>query len=484
MDKESKISIKSKRLWGVTIVTALFSLALPFIIGLVNSGIMGEALNVTFASSYRYFVLSGIIFAMLYTLECYIIYRREDLLKNYKQLGVILLNILMTYIFAIIFGRFISFYCMPLMLSGLVIAMLIDKRLALFANVMINITFFLCIETVSPNESMLPVISSIMTQAISGSLLIILTKKHYTRISFLVTGLLIGVFVAMPLAFLSGLLIEGFVWSGVLLSSIWALVAVILALALFMVIMPILETLFGLYSDFRLEEICSPESKLMKKLAIEAPGTYNHSLVVGNLAQACAMSIHENPALAKAAAYYHDVGKLKAPICFTENQTDYNPHDDLIPEVSVYKITEHTSYGAELIKKHNLPDVIATIAKEHHGTTPVQYFLNKAKGITDEQIAREQYCYPGPKPSSKIAAIIMIVDTVEAATRAQGVDKDSRNFREFIHNLIMSKVNSNQFTECPLTFKDIQDIEDVLVKTVPSLYHQRIKYTQNTKDTK
>lgn len=477
-ERNVNITIKSKRLWVVTVIIALFSLAMPFIIGMVSSGIKGESLPVTFANFYRYFVLSGIIFAMLYTLECYIIFRRKDLFQNYKQLGVILLNILLTYIFAIIFGRFISFYCMPLLLSGLVIAMLIDKRLALFANVMINITFFLCIETVSPNESMLPVISSIVTQAISGSLLIILAKKHYTRISFLTTGFIIGIFVAMPLAALCSMLNEGFIWSEVLLSGVWAFVSVLLGLALFMVILPVLETLFGLYSDFRLEEICSPEANLMKRLAKEAPGTYNHSLAVGNLAQACAMRINENPALAKAVAYYHDVGKLKSPICFTENQTDYNPHDDFIPEVSVFKITEHTTYGAELIRKHNLPDIIATIAIEHHGTTPVQYFLNKAKGITDEQISREQFCYPGPKPTSKISAIIMIVDTVEAATRAQGVDKDSKNFREFIHNLITSKVNSGQFIDCPLTFKDIQDIEDSLVETVPSLYHQRIKYTQ------
>lgn len=471
-------STKQKRFGVIIVIIALFSLALPFILGLVSSGINGEDLSVTFKDFYRYFVLAGIIFIMLYTLECFIYYRRKDLMHNYKQLGVILADILLTYIFAIIFGRFISYYCMPLLLSGLIIAMLIEKRLAIFANIMINIAFFLCIVTLFPEEAFLPAIFSIVTQSIVGSLLIIMNKKYYTRMSFLTTGLLIGIFIAMPLAILCSLLTPSIGWRDVLLSGVWAFVSMLLGLALFMISLPVLETIFSLYSDFRLEEMCSPETKLMKKLAQEAPGTYNHSLAVGNLAQACAMRINENPALAKAAAYYHDIGKLKSPICFTENQTDYNPHDDFIPEVSVHKITEHSTYGAELIKKYNLPDAIAKIAIEHHGTTPVQYFLNKAKGITEEQLAREKFCYPGPKPSTKISAIIMIVDTVEAATRAQGVDKDEKNFREFIHGLITAKVNSEQFTDCPITFKDIQNIEDCLVAMIPSLYHQRIKYSQ------
>ncbi len=470
---------KQKRFGVIVTIIALFSLALPFILGLVNSGVNSEELSVAFKDYYRYFVLAGIMFIMLYTLECFIYYRRKDLMHNYKQLGVILADILLTYIFAIIFGRFISYYCMPLLLSGLIIAMLIEKRLAIFANVLINIAFFLCIVTIFPEEALVPAISSIVTQSIAGSLLIIMNKKYYTRMSFLTTGLIIGILLAMPLAMLCSLLNPSITWTEVLLSGVWAFVSVLLGLALFMIILPILETIFALYSDFRLEEICSPETKLMKKLATEAPGTYNHSLAVGNLAQACAMRINENPALAKAAAYYHDIGKLKSPICFTENQTDYNPHDDYIPEVSVHMITEHSTYGAELIRKHNLPEAIAKIAKEHHGTTPVQYFLNKAKGITDEQLAREKFSYPGPKPSTKISAIIMIVDTVEAATRAQGVDKDERNFREFIHNLIMTKVNSDQFSDCPITYKDIKAIEDCLVSMVPSLYHQRIKYSSN-----
>lgn len=467
---------KSGRIVISLFILVLYSIALPMLMGLVHSSINGQTLSLTFQGVYRYFVLSGIIFGMLCTIETYIYYRRKDLTHDFKQLGVILISVAFCYLFAIVFGNFISVFSMPLILAGLLIAMLVDKRLALFSNIIIDVTFFLCFITVEPNILVLQTIAAILTQAISSSLMIVLMRKHYTRMSFILSALTAGLCVAAPIAILSGLLQPNFGWGEVLMNGAWAFVSILLGIALFMVILPVLENLFGMYSNFRLEEICSPEYKLMKRLSTEAPGTYNHSLAVGNLAQACAIRIGENPALAKAGACYHDVGKLKNPLCFTENQSGYNPHDDYIPEVSVYMITDHTSYGAELIKKNKLPDAIADIAREHHGTTPVQYFLNKAKSITDEQLAREQFCYPGPKPRTKVAGLIMIVDTVEAATRAQGADRDPVAFREFIHNLINAKVTTEQFSECPITFKDLKDIEDVLVETIPSLYHQRIKY--------
>ena len=321
-------------------------------------------------------------------------------------------------------------------------------------------------------------LSAIITQVASGSFLILLSKKVYTRMTFFLDSLFVGVCVAFPVSLLSGLLIPGFDIIVALKSSVWSLVSIIFSLGVFMILLPIFESMFNMYSNFRLDELCSPEAELMKELARKAPGTYNHSLAMANLAQACAMAIGENVTLAKAGACYHDVGKLRNPICFTENQTDYNPHDDFIPEVSVSLITRHPKDGAEMIRKRGLPEALARIAEEHHGQTTVGFFLNKTRGFTDEQIANSDFSYDGPKPSTKISGLIMIVDTVEAATRSQGIDKDNRNFTAFIHRLIMSKMDSGQFSECPLTLKDLQIIEDTLVKTLPSLYHQRIKYTK------
>lgn len=463
------------------IVILLYSLALPFFLGVVYAGINGVSFGKTFSDVYRYFVLAGVMFAILFTVESYIFFRRKDLTGDGKQLGVILISLTLCYLFAIIFGNFISLFSMPLLLFGLIIALLVDKRLALFSNIMFSIAFFLCYITVEPAIPVLQCISAILTQAVTSSLMISIMSKSYTRMTFIKNALLVGAFMAAPVAILTGLLQQGYEWRDILMGGVWAFISVLLGVALFMIVLPVIEDAFGMYSDFKLEEICSPDAKLMKRLAKEAPGTYNHSLAVGNLAEICAIKIGENPALAKAGAYYHDVGKLKNPLCFTENQNGYNPHDDFIPEVSVYMITDHVTYGAELIKKYKLPTTLADIAKEHHGTTPVQYFLNKAKSITDEQLAREQFCYHGPKPQTKISGLIMIVDTVEAATRAMGADADSEKLREFIHKLIDSKVSTGQFTECPLTFKDLQDIEDTLVATLPSLYHQRIKYVKDKK---
>ncbi|MCI5791611.1 MAG: HDIG domain-containing protein [Clostridiales bacterium] len=463
------------------IVILLYSLALPFFLGVVYAGINGVSFGKTFSDVYRYFVLAGVMFAILFTVESYIFFRRKDLTGDGKQLGVILISLTLCYLFAIIFGNFISLFSMPLLLFGLIIALLVDKRLALFSNIMFSIAFFLCYITVEPAIPVLQCISAILTQAVTSSLMISIMSKSYTRMTFIKNALLVGAFMAAPVAILTGLLQQGYEWMDILMGGVWAFISVLLGVALFMIVLPVIEDAFGMYSDFKLEEICSPDAKLMKRLAKEAPGTYNHSLAVGNLAEICAIKIGENPALAKAGAYYHDVGKLKNPLCFTENQNGYNPHDDFIPEVSVYMITDHVTYGAELIKKYKLPTALADIAKEHHGTTPVQYFLNKAKSITDEQLAREQFCYHGPKPQTKISGLIMIVDTVEAATRAMGADADSEKLREFIHKLIDSKVSTGQFTECPFTFKDLQDIEDTLVATLPSLYHQRIKYVKDKK---
>lgn len=472
------LAAKRKKHYLNIFFTALFSLALPFVLGLLESGINHESLKDTFSDFYKYFVASGILFFVLYSLEIYMHVRHSDKMNRRKQLFVIMLVITLTFLFAVIFGAVISVYAIPLVMSALLIGMLIERRLALFSNVLINIAFFFLYLTISPKADVSGVMSSVITSSISGCLFVIVMRRTYTRMSFFKQSILIGIFVTIPVAILSTLLNANATRFDILVNSLWAFVSIVLSVAFFMILLPMFESIFRLYTNFRLEELCSTEYPLLRKLATEAPGTYNHSLAVGNIAEACAIRIGENPALAKACAYYHDLGKLKNPICFTENQKGYNPHDDFIPEVSIKMITDHTEYGYKLLKKNKFPDVIANTAREHHGTTAVKYFYYKVKNITDEKLEQEEFCYQGPRPQTKAAAIIMIADTIEAATRAQGIDQDMDNFRTFIHDLIYDKLKHNQFDECPLTLKDIKDIEDTLVATVPSLYHQRVKYSK------
>lgn len=458
------------------LLSLLVSLALPFVLVLVQCGIQGDPIADHFARFYRFFVLGGLIFAMLVVLEVYVYIRSPQLFKK-KQLGVVLTSVVLTYLFAVVFGSLISPYIVPLVLSGLLMGMLLERRLALFSNILVDIAFFLYYVTVMPDLELIYIVSAVLVQGITASLMIITMKRYYTRGTFIFSALIIGVLVSAPLSVLAGLLSGDFFWADVLVNALWSFLSSLLGVALFMVLLPIIERIFRLYSNFRLEELVSTDAKLLKRLYSEAVGTYDHSAAVANLAEACAIRIGEEHVLVKAAAYYHDVGKLKDPLCFSENQHGYNPHDDYIPEVSIQKITEHASYGASLIREYRLPDILADVCLEHHGTTPVQYFYNKVRNITDDVLEKEEFCYPGPKPQTRVSAIIMIADTVESATRSmKDEDMDESQLREFIHKLINGKVQAGQFSECPITLKDLQDIEDTLVNRIPSINHKRIKY--------
>ena len=475
---EEEKKAKRQQILKTEITLTVISFALPFLMALLYSLIGSSTIAEVFTSAYRFAIIGGMFFFVLNAVVAFYYFGHRSSRDFFKEILVIAIAISVTFILSIIFSTIISVYIAPICLVGFLVAMLIDNKLALYVNTVSVVAFYFCYASIHGGFELMTMLSAIITQVASGSFLILLSKKVYTRMTFFLDSLFVGVCVAFPVSLLSGLLIPGFDIIVALKSSVWSLVSIIFSLGVFMILLPIFEYMFNMYSNFRLDELCSPEAELMKELARKAPGTYNHSLAMANLAQACAMAIGENVTLAKAGACYHDVGKLRNPICFTENQTDYNPHDDFIPEVSVSLITRHPKDGAEMIRKRGLPEALARIAEEHHGQTTVGFFLNKTRGFTDEQIANSDFSYDGPKPSTKISGLIMIVDTVEAATRSQGIDKDNRNFTAFIHRLIMSKMDSGQFSECPLTLKDLQIIEDTLVKTLPSLYHQRIKYTK------
>ena len=240
--------------------------------------------------------------------------------------------------------------------------------------------------------------------------------------------------------------------------------------------------MFNILTNYRLAEITDHKSKLIRKLHDEAEGTFNHSTVVASLAETCAAAIDENPVLARAAAYYHDIGKLKKPIYFTENQRGYNPHDDLTPELSTEIIRSHTRDGYELIKKYHLPLILADVAREHHGTLPIQYFYAKALKYTEGgELDIENFCYPGPKPHSKIAAIIMLADGCEAAVRAQN-DRSRSKVETIVGTIVDDRVSGNQFSECDITMHEITLMKEALISGLSGVYHDRIDYPKLNKN--
>jgi hypothetical protein len=226
---------------------------------------------------------------------------------------------------------------------------------------------------------------------------------------------------------------------------------------------------------FRLRELTSDEAKLIKRLKTEASGTYHHSVTVAQIVESCAREIGEDAELARACAFYHDVGKLKNPEMFTENQVDFNLHNELTPELSVDIIRSHAQDGAELIKKNHLPEVFADAAVQHHGTLPVKYFYAKALKMSDGELNIEDYSYKGPTPRTKIAAIIMICDAAEAAARSLTV-RSVDNVEKLVRSLIEERVDLGQFEECNITMYELTVIKRTIVSQLTGVYHTRVAY--------
>lgn len=260
---------------------------------------------------------------------------------------------------------------------------------------------------------------------------------------------------------------------------IFSAVGCLVSVMLYMFTMPIFERLFSEMTVFRLREITSESVPLIKKLKENAPGTYSHSVVVSQLVEACAKAIGEDPELARAAAIYHDVGKLKGPEMFAENQTEYNFHDDITPELSVDIIRSHTRNGAELIRKSRLPEFFADVAVQHHGTMPIKYFYYKALKMSDGELNIENYSYSGPVPESKIAAIIMVADSSEAAVRTLP-DRSPEKIEEFVRGVIEERLDLGQFDNCDITMRELVVVKNTIVSQLSGVYHSRVVYPKLT----
>ncbi len=242
-------------------------------------------------------------------------------------------------------------------------------------------------------------------------------------------------------------------------------------------ILPIIENLFGIMTPYGLAELS--DSKLLKRLLSDAPGTYNHSLIVSQLVEAAAEAIGANPVLARIGTMYHDIGKLLRPMFFVENQSFYgieNPHKKYTPRFSKMLITAHPKDGIELAKEYHLPQVIHNFILQHHGTSLVSYFYNEAlKEEGSENVNEEQFRYPGPKPNMKETAILMLADAVESAVRA-AKNPSNEEIDSIIQKIIKERLHDGQLEDSPLTLKDLKVISDTFSRMLRGMHHKRIKY--------
>ena len=252
-------------------------------------------------------------------------------------------------------------------------------------------------------------------------------------------------------------------------------------------LLPYIEDIFYVVTPTKLLELASPNNTLLKRLSMEAPGTYHHSLIVANLAESAMEAIGGNALLARVGAYYHDIGKIKRPLFFIENQisTD-NPHDQLNPHMSSMIIMAHTKEGAELGKEYKLPRVILSIIEQHHGTSLMSYFLYsfkeanaKAQDAEKTVINEDDFRYSGPKPQTREAAVIMLADSCEASVRALEKPTPSR-VNNLITKIVKDKMDTGQLEDSTLTFQEIAKIRAAFQHTIGNMFHNRIKYNDNS----
>jgi putative nucleotidyltransferase with HDIG domain len=239
----------------------------------------------------------------------------------------------------------------------------------------------------------------------------------------------------------------------------------------------IFEKLFGFTSDVRLLELADTNSPLLKELALKAPGTFQHSLQVANLAEAAIDKIGGESLLVRTGALYHDIGKMEMPLYFIENQVEgVNPHDSIEFDQSAHIIVNHVARGIELAKKNRLPQQIIDFIETHHGTTRVQYFYNSyIKKFPDRAVDLELFSYPGPKPFSKETAVLMMADSVEAASRSLK-SKDPESLNNLVDTIIHRMIEDEQFNESDITLKDIDVARRIFKKMLGNMYHARIEY--------
>ncbi|TDF96732.1 HD family phosphohydrolase [Paenibacillus piri] len=246
-------------------------------------------------------------------------------------------------------------------------------------------------------------------------------------------------------------------------------------------LLPFFEAAFGILSPLKLVELSNPNHPLLRKLLTETPGTYHHSIMVGNLSEAAAEAIGANGLLCRVGAYYHDIGKTKRPIYFIENQSNIeNPHDKMDPNLSKSIIVAHARDGVEMQKEHHIPKQIRDIAEQHHGTTLLQFFYHKAKKMAEAEgqtkpVEEADFRYPGPKAQSKEAAIVGIADCVEAAVRSLR-NPTLEQIDSMVRKIVKNRLDDGQFNECDLTIKELDQIAKTLNETLLGIFHSRIEY--------
>lgn len=362
-------------------------------------------------------------------------------------------------------------YLIPVAAGSMLVAILLDVRLAYFITALMAIFAGLMAQSNG---------LSVAFCAYIGGIAGVLSVSRINQTSDLARA---GLYVAIAnLASVVGIILitTNVTLNLLLVSALIAVLNGLLSAVLMIGLLPYLETGFSVTSMIKLLEMANPNQELLRKLLMEAPGTYHHSIMVGNLAESAALAINAEPLVVRVGALYHDIGKTKRPYFFVENQSGFdNPHEKIAPSLSALIITSHVRDGVEMAREKKLPATIINIIEQHHGNSLVRYFYNRALEEDREGAVHEDtFRYEGPKPQTKEAALIMLADTVEAGVRSLP-DPTPGKIEGMVRKLIKEKLNDGQLEECDLTFRDLNKIAEAFSKALVGIYHKRIEYPEN-----
>ncbi len=423
------------------------------------------------AANNYYFILFGyavLVALVLMMLLLFLKKYRRNIYENNTEVTFIFFNIIiMVFVTTLVIKYNEAFvFVVPLCILPLILKTFFDARLGLFVHVLA----VLILGFVVPNS-----FEYIFLQIITGIVTILTVSELYKRANlFISVGQITLIYIVGYFAFhiihegnfdnIQWLVFGFFLLNGMITLFVQPLIY-------------IYEKIFGLVSDVSLLELSDTNSKLLKELSNKAPGTFHHSLQVANLAEAAANEIGANAMLVRVGALYHDLGKMKNPTYFTENQiTNVNPHDELQPRDSASIIINHVIEGIELARKNNLPDRVIDFIRAHHGTSLVYYFYKKQQEL-DENVSEEDFMYPGPIPFSKETAILMMADSIEAASKSLK-NPTFLIIDEFVNKIIGGQMRANQFLNANITFKEIEAIKKILKQKLTNIYHLRVEYPE------
>ena len=411
------------------------------------------------------FILVGISLLMLWL---FLRQYRNRILENTTKMSLILsLVVIMVLMSSIVLSLAVDWiYCIPFCILPIVLKAFFDNRVALF----VHLITILIIGFIMPNG-----FEFVFLQLIAGIISILTVIKMYKRAQLFMSVIkVMGVYLLLYIALsithdasfsgIQGVKLLQFTISGAL--TIFAYPIVFL-----------FEKIFSLVSDVSLLELTDTNSPLIRRLSDEAPGTFQHSLQVANLAEMGALEVGANALLIRAGAIYHDIGKLKNPRYFIENQSsNFNPHDDIEFDKSASIIINHVFDGIEIAKENKLPDELIDFIRTHHGTTTVEYFYKQyITNFPDEELDRKDFTYPGPKPFSKETAILMMADSAEAAARSIK-NPTAENIDNLVESVINKQLNEDQFSDADITLKEITKLKNLFKKKLVNIHHQRIEY--------